>query len=55
MVVSERTLVLDETVVDSFTEWAREAEPHLRHALTASFGAQLGVSPSKVRTLPLMH
>ena len=40
--VSDRTLVLDETVVHSFTEWARDAEPRLRHALTASFGTQLG-------------
>lgn len=32
----------DETVVDSFTEWARDTEPRLRHALTASFGSQLG-------------
>lgn len=42
MVVSDRTLVLDGTVVDSFAEWARTAEPRLRHALTASFGSQLG-------------
>ena len=32
----------DETVVDSFTEWVRDTEPRLRHALTASFGSQLG-------------
>lgn len=32
----------DETVVDSFTDWARSAEPRLRHALTASFGPQTG-------------
>ena len=32
----------DETVVDSFTEWVRETEPRLRHALTASFGSQVG-------------
>lgn len=38
----EASLVSDETIVDSFTEWAREAEPRLRHALTASFGSQLG-------------
>jgi DNA-directed RNA polymerase specialized sigma24 family protein len=33
---------LNESVVDSFTEWARCAEPRLRHALTAAFGSQLG-------------
>lgn len=32
----------DETAVDSFTEWAKVAEPRLRHALTASFGPQTG-------------
>ncbi|GMQ86435.1 MAG: hypothetical protein BMS9Abin07_2014 [Acidimicrobiia bacterium] len=32
----------DETEVDSFTEWAKVAEPRLRHALTASFGSQAG-------------
>ncbi len=32
----------DEIVVDSFTEWVREAEPRLRNALTASFGSQVG-------------
>lgn len=42
MVVSDRTLLLDEAVVDSFSEWAREAEPRLRHALNASFGPQVG-------------
>jgi DNA-directed RNA polymerase specialized sigma24 family protein len=35
-------LLQDDTVVDSFTEWATEAEPRLRHALTASFGPQVG-------------
>ncbi len=35
-------MLSDETVVDSFTEWARRAEPRLRHALTASFGSQIG-------------
>ena len=34
--------MLNENLVDSFTEWARCAEPRLRHALTASFGSQLG-------------
>jgi hypothetical protein len=33
---------LNESLVDSFTEWARCVEPKLRHALTASFGFQLG-------------
>ncbi len=42
MTERERGVVLDETVVDSFTEWAGEAEPWLRQALTASFGSQLG-------------
>ncbi len=32
----------DEIVVDSFTEWVQVAEPRLRHALTASFGSQVG-------------
>ncbi len=32
----------DETVVDSFTEWAEQAESRLRHALTAAFGPQIG-------------
>lgn len=32
----------DDTVVGSFDEWARDAEPRLRHALTASFGHQVG-------------
>lgn len=35
-------MLSDEVVVDSFTEWAREAEPRLRRALTASFGLQVG-------------
>ena len=34
--------LLNESLVDSFTEWARCVEPRLRHALTASFGSQLG-------------
>ena len=33
---------MSESLVDSFTEWARCVEPRLRHALTASFGSQLG-------------
>jgi DNA-directed RNA polymerase specialized sigma24 family protein len=36
------TVLPDETVVDSFTEWFREAEPRLRHALSASLGVDLG-------------
>ena len=35
-------MLLNEGLVDSFTEWARCVEPRLRHALTASFGSQLG-------------
>ena len=34
--------MLDATLSDSFTEWAESAEPKLRHALTASFGPQVG-------------
>ena len=29
--------------MDTFTEWARDAEPHLREALTALFGVDAGV------------
>ncbi len=32
----------DDTVVDSFIDWARTAEPTLRRALTASYGPQTG-------------
>ena len=42
MVVSDRTLVLDAAVAGPFTEWARDAEPRLSHALIASFGTQMG-------------
>lgn len=35
-------MLRDETLVDSFTEWFREAEPQLRHALSASLGVDLG-------------
>jgi DNA-directed RNA polymerase specialized sigma24 family protein len=35
-------MLLNEGLVDSFTEWAVGVEPRLRHALTASFGLQLG-------------
>jgi len=35
-------VVLNDSVVDSFTEWAELVEPRLRHALTASFGSQVG-------------
>ena len=40
--MSERTLVLEGTAVESFSEWARDAEPRLSHALIAAFGSQLG-------------
>ncbi len=30
------------TAVHSFTEWATEAEPRIRRALTAAFGVQVG-------------
>ena len=36
-------LLPDTTVVDEFTDWAREAEPRLRQALTAVFGVDEGV------------
>lgn len=36
------TLSDEEAAVDSFTVWARAAEPRLRRALTASFGPQVG-------------
>lgn len=32
----------DQTAVDSFVEWARDAEPRLRQALTAMFGVEAG-------------
>ena len=32
-----------DTVAVSFTEWADGAEPRIRHALTASFGPEIGV------------
>ena len=35
-------MLLNDSLVDSFTKWAELAEPQLRHALTASFGPQLG-------------
>jgi hypothetical protein len=35
-------MLQDETIVDSFTEWAEEAEPRRRRALTASFGLEVG-------------
>ena len=34
--------MLNESLVDSFTAWAEGVEPRLRHALTASFGSQVG-------------
>lgn len=33
---------MNDSLVGSFAEWAEGVEPKLRHALTASFGAQLG-------------
>jgi RNA polymerase sigma factor for flagellar operon FliA len=35
-------LSLNDSLTDSFTEWARLVEPRLRQALTGAFGAQLG-------------
>lgn len=35
-------MLSDETVTGSFAEWALAAEPRLRHALTSSFGPQVG-------------
>lgn len=35
-------MLQDETLVDSFTDWATYAEPRLRKALTASFGIEVG-------------
>ena len=34
--------MLNESIIDSFAEWAELVEPRLGHALTASFGSQLG-------------
>ncbi|HEX5614247.1 MAG TPA: sigma factor-like helix-turn-helix DNA-binding protein [Acidimicrobiia bacterium] len=34
--------MLDEIVVEGFTEWAGTAEPRVRHAVTAAFGPQIG-------------
>jgi DNA-directed RNA polymerase specialized sigma24 family protein len=42
MLLPDATSLRDETVAGSFTEWVRAAEPRLRHALTASFGSQVG-------------
>ena len=33
---------MDEVVVDTFTAWVDSVESRLRHALTASFGPQVG-------------
>lgn len=38
----EKTVLPDEVAVDSFKEWFRVAEPRIRHALTATFGFQVG-------------
>lgn len=35
-------MIPDETRVDAFTEWAHQAEPRLRHALTALLGVDAG-------------
>ena len=35
-------MLRDETSVDPFTEFMREAEPRIRRALTAAFGSQVG-------------
>jgi RNA polymerase sigma factor (sigma-70 family) len=34
--------LLNDSLIDSFTEWARLVEPALRQALTSAFGPQLG-------------
>lgn len=34
--------MMSQTATDTFTAWARDAEPRIRAALTASFGPQLG-------------
>lgn len=34
--------VQNAVTVGSFTEWATDAEPRIRHALTAAFGMQIG-------------
>lgn len=35
-------MLRDETSVDPFTEFMREAEPRIRRALTAAFGSEVG-------------
>lgn len=35
-------MLRDETSVDTFTEFMREAEPRIRRALTAAFGSEVG-------------
>lgn len=35
-------MIQQQTLTDSFTEFMRESEPRLRHALCAAFGADLG-------------
>ena len=42
MVLPDQALLFDDTIVGSFTEWVRDAEPRLLHALTASFGSEVG-------------
>jgi RNA polymerase sigma-70 factor (ECF subfamily) len=34
--------VHDAVAINAFTEWARDAEPRIRHALTAAFGVDVG-------------
>lgn len=34
--------MLDEVVVEGFTEWVAAVEPRVRHAITATFGPQIG-------------
>ena len=39
----EKSVLPEELAVESFTEWFRDAEPRIRHALTATFGFQVGM------------
>lgn len=39
----EKSVLPEEIAVESFTEWFRDAEPRIRHALTATFGFQVGM------------
>ena len=42
MTPSREPVVDQDTSTDSFTEFVREAEPRLRHALCAAFGGEVG-------------